>query len=417
VELMKNRAKLGTLSRRRALAIGAGAAGAVWLGRGVFGSGEAFADQSASMTAAPATGLLRKRIKGRTINVHTHVLGEPSGGPIPEPSVAPFAPAAEITEAERAEARTFLTRFKHDMHTFDTPEQQEEVLRRHAHNETRGRTGSFEQNAAHFIGEMDEAGIDTSVVLFLDFAAPMLRKGPVDPSTERAEEALVAAARVAAHFPGRFINFAGIDVRRGAAGVPLLEKAVKEYGFRGCGEIVTTLWQTPPDDREHCYPYYEACLGLGIPVMIDCTMDRGFTIPDQYEQVAKDFPKLQIGLGGAGIRVAPVERNGKMMPAWQRMLELAEQYDNLWLDLDDWQVVDAKGIERYLRHLRRALDGPARERIMFGSDYPVFAWMYTEAGWIRFVLDHMASSDISFTDEDLELFFSRNALGYLGLKT
>jgi predicted TIM-barrel fold metal-dependent hydrolase len=149
--------------------------------------------------------------------------------------------------------------------------------------------------------------------------------------------------------------------------------------------------------------------------MIDCTMDRGFTEPHMYERVAKDFPKLKICLGGAGLRVAPVERDGAMVPAWQRMLELAEQYDNLWLDLDDWQVVEVKGIERMLGHLRRALDGPARERIMFASDYPVFAWMYSEAEWIRFILDGMAASEIDFTDDELELFFSENALGYLGL--
>jgi predicted TIM-barrel fold metal-dependent hydrolase len=405
------------LSRRQALALGAGAAGAVWLGGGALGSRAAFAGPAATTTLAPATGVLKARgVTGRTVNVHTHVLGAPTGGAIPAPSAAPFADGGEITDAERAKARATLTRFKHDALTFDTPEQEEEVLRRHVHNENRGRTGTFEQNAAHFIGEMDEAGIDTSVVLFMDFAAPLMTKGPVNPATEGVEKALAAAERVAQHFPGRFINFAGIDVRRGAAGVPLLEKAVKEHGFAGCGEIVTTLWQTPPDDREHCYPYYETCLSLGLPVMIDCTMDRGFTEPPQYERVAKDFPKLVIGLGGAGMRVNPVERGGTTIPAWQRMLELAEQYPNLYLDLDDWQVVDSKGIERYLRHLRNALDGPARERIMFGSDFPVFAWMYTEAGWIRFILDHMASSDVRFSEEELELFFSRNALGYLGLE-
>jgi predicted TIM-barrel fold metal-dependent hydrolase len=368
------------------------------------------------MTAAPESGLLKQRgVHGRSIDVHTHLLGMPSGGEIPAPSVAPFAPDDEITEAERAKARTFLTRFKHDMLTFDTPEQEEEVLRRYAHNEARGRAGSFEQNAANLIGEMDEAGIDTSVVLFMDFAAPLFRKGPVNPSTELAEKAMAAAARVAGQFPGRFVNFAGIDVRRGAAGVPLLEKAVREHGFRGCGENVTTLWQTPPDDREHCYPYYETALALGIPVMIDCTMDLGFTEPHMYETVARDFPKLRIALGGAGIRVAPVEEEGAVVPAYQAILELAEKYPNLWLDLDDWQVVDSKGIDRYLRHLRRALDGPARERIMFGSDYPIFSWLYTEAGWAGFILDHMAVSDMEFADSELDLFFSRNALDYLGL--
>ncbi len=244
----------------------------------------------------------------------------------------------------------------------------------------------------------------------------MFSKDPIDPSTERAERSLRALARVSEQFPGRFVNFAGIDLRRGAAGVPLLEKAVKEHGFKGCGEITTTLWQTPPDDRERAYPYYETAQGLGIPVMIDCTMDRGFTEPRMYEQVAKDFPKLRIGLGGAGIRVAPVEREGNKVPASDVIRELAEKYSNLYLDLDDWQVADEKGALRFLRYLRRALDGPARRRIMFGSDYPVFAWMYTQKGWIEFLLDHMAKKAVSFTDEELGLFFSRNALDYLRLE-
>jgi predicted TIM-barrel fold metal-dependent hydrolase len=399
------------LSRRQAVALGAGAMSGAWLSRTGLGPLWAFgADR-----VAPATGLLKQRIKGRTVNVHMHISGVPGGGPVPEPTVEPFNAAAEITDAQRDQAKTFFYRYQYDKLTFETPDQEEHYYRKRVHNQRRGSGGRYEQTAAHFLAEMDEAGIDTSVVLLLDFAAPILTDVPVDPSTERVEKALAAASEVAKQLPGRYINFAGIDVRRGAAGVPLLEKAVNEHGFKGCGEIVTTLWQTRPDNRERCYPYYEACLGLGIPVMIDCTMDRGFTEPHMYERVAMDFPKLQIGLGGAGLRVAPVEREGRRVPAYNRMLELAEKHDNLWLDLDDWQVVDSTGIHRLLDYLRRALDGQARERIMFGSDYPVFAWMYTEAEWIRFILDHMAKSDIRFTDEELELFFSKNALGYLGL--
>jgi len=405
------------LSRRRALALGAGAVGAVWAWHGTLGSRRIFADEAAGTTTslAPGSGLLKSRITGRTVNVHTHILGAPGGGPMPAPTLEPFAPAGEITDAQRQQAKTHFYRFPHDRLTFDTQEQEEEYFRKYVHNRTRGQGVSFEEGAARLLAEMDEAGVDTSVVLMLDFAAPMLADRPADPSTERVDAALAAAAAVATQAPGRFVFFAGIDVRRGAAGVPLLEKAVEEHGFQGCGEIVTTLWHTRTDDKERCYPYYEASMALGIPVMIDCTMDRGFTEPDQYEQVAKDFPKLRIGLGGAGIRVAPVERGGAMVPAWQRMLELAEEHDNLYLDLDDWQVADSKGIERYLRHLRRVLDGPARERIMFGSDYPIFAWMHSEKGWIEFILDSMASGDVKFTDEELELFFSTNALGYLGL--
>ncbi len=68
------------LSRRQALALGAGAVGAAWLGRGALGSREVFADQAATTTLAPATGVLKERgITGRTVNVHSHVLGAPTG--------------------------------------------------------------------------------------------------------------------------------------------------------------------------------------------------------------------------------------------------------------------------------------------------------------------------------------------------
>ena len=168
--------------------------------------------------------------------------------------------------------------------------------------------------------------------------------------------------------PGAIHTFIGIDVRRGKQGVGLFEKAVKKYGFRGAGEIVGTLWNTKPNDREKVYPYYEICADQKIPVMIDNTQARGFSDPPIYEDIVRDFPELTIGAGGAGIQVGPTEVDNVRLAAYDRMLQLANKHENLWLDLDDWQVVDQAGIRRYLQYLRRALDGPARNRTMFGSD-------------------------------------------------
>ena len=89
--------------------------------------------------------------------------------------------------------------------------------------------------------------------------------------------------------------------------------------------------------------------------MIDCTMPEGFNKPDMYEEVAKAFPKLRIGLGGAGVHVATVEVDGVKLSASDRILQLANKYENLWLDLDDWEVVDKAGIEHYLDYLHRCL--------------------------------------------------------------
>jgi hypothetical protein len=195
------------LSRRQALALAAGTVGAAWLGPATLWPYGADAGEATTKVLAPPDGLLKKRgVTGRTVNVHTHVLGEPSGGAIPPPSMAPFASGGEISDADRENVRTTLARFKGEAATYDSPEQEEEVQRRRVLNANRGRTGTLEENAAHLIAEMDEAGIDTSVVLYLDFAAPMLKSGPVDPSTELAEKGLEAAAKVSQRFPGRFIR-------------------------------------------------------------------------------------------------------------------------------------------------------------------------------------------------------------------
>lgn len=372
---------------------------------------------------APSTGLLKKRIKGRTINVHTHLSGPP--GPATPRAQSAFLPANRttvkdlppLTDEERNQAWTYLSRYKYDVVGFESPAQEEFYLRRYNYSKKHpAPTGTFEDNALRFLAEMDEAGIDTAVLLVLEFVGPIMRAGePTDLSTERTEKVMAACAETCKNHPGRFVPFIGIDIRRGKDGAKLLETAITKYGFRGAGEIVGHMWHTMPDDKDKAYPYYEVCQQYKLPVMIDATMDGGFSAPAIYENIVRDFPNLTIAAGGAGIRVVPIEIDGVLMSATDRMLQLANKHENIWLDLDDWQVVDHAGIDRYLGYLRRALDGPARNKIMFGSDYPVFTWMYTEKEWIDTILKNADRGKYKFTPQEMDLFFSRNAERYLGL--
>ena len=247
---MKKHTEPLKLSRRQALTLGAGAAGAAWLEGSALLPRTVYAGGLTNPSTAPADGLLKSRgVKGRTINVHTHILGNSTGDAIPAPSVAPFAPPAELTEAGRSKARAFLTRFEHDMLTFDTPEQEEEVLRRHAQNETRGRAGTLEQNTAHLVGEMDDAGIDTAVVLYLDFAGPMFRKGPIDPSTDRAERGLVVGViRVRAFFLVRRLGALVVAVRAVLVSVTVVVRAARgdRQGQDGGGDQLCESHRSSP---------------------------------------------------------------------------------------------------------------------------------------------------------------------------
>lgn len=390
------------LSRRALLALTAKSFGAAAMLGGPGAALTAFAQPARE--GAPSTGLLKRRIKSRTFNVHTHITGIPgsiAAANLPRTEIKPFDPQMPITEQDRSEAIKYWSRFKHGVLEFDSKEQEDLYVRKYVHNRRYPRRGTFENQAERFRQEMDEAGIDTAVLLELDFMRPMTTVSEGDPNGERIEPMLRATQKLCEKRPGRFVPFAAIDVRRGKEGVKLFEKAVKQYGFKGYGELVGTLWQTKPNNRELCYPFYEKALELGVPVMIDATMDRGFSETQIFEEILKDFPKLKICAGGAGIRVNPVEQNGLTVSAPDRMLQLAEKHENLFLDLDDWQVANQKGIRKYLDFLRRALNGPARNRIMFGSDFPVFEWMYTEKEWIEFILKHVDKREIKFSEQEL----------------
>jgi len=205
----------------------------------------------------------------------------------------------------------------------------------------------------------------------------------------------------------------------------MFESAVRDYGCAGYGELVGTLWRVEPDDRELVYPLMEKAIELEVPFLCDATMPFGFATPDIFRRITSDFPELTLVLGGAGAGVAPEQRvGGAENPAHWALLELAETRDNVWLDLGDWQsigfehgsgILTDDNVAELLRYLRRALDGPARGRVMFGSDHPIYNDVTTQRGWIRRVVEHPLAEELGFRTEDWERFFSRNALDLLGL--
>ena len=394
--------KRPTITRRSAFGVTAFSAASMMLDLERLSSAE-------SQPSAPASGLLKQRMSVRTINVHTHIHVQENSRP-----QQPIVPDAEITAEEKQDAEKYFAR---ELFQFDTESDRDKYARQYINGKKQGRGfDSFENSAGFLLKEMDEAGIDTSVLLILDLFRPFPGLTQGDPNGERIRRTIESCSKICEKHPNRFIPFIGIDVRREKEGLPLLELAVKDFGFQGAGEFITTMWRTKPNDPL-CYPYYEKCMELGIPAMIDCTMPYGYSDPSVIEPVVKDFPELRICLGGAGVRVKPIARDGQPpLEAYDEILRIAEQNPNVWLDLDDWQVADRAGMKRYLGYLRRALDGPARTKIMYGSDYPVLAWMYSEKEWIERILASANQDGLHFTADELKLFFSDNAHNFLAIK-
>ncbi len=349
---------------------------------------------AAAGTAAPLTA----RVSGTTVNVHCHL---PDSSWLKEPP--PRTPTEMITEESVA---AYGRRLGVEISPEDLAEARERAVR---YNEAE----SLADHATLFIDEMDAAGIDLAVLQMIDHSFQ-----PGDSGRQYKvpyEQVLEETAEVIAGYPGRFLMFAGVDPSRGAEGVKLFERAVREYGCVGLGEWVTQQWEVFPSDRELCYPYFEKCLELGVPYSNNCEGRFEHCAPGVFAQVAEDFPDLRIELSGGGRPRPTEERRGTARWGFpQEALLLAERFPNVYVDLDDWQRIDAEGITYYLTHLRRALSSDARHRIMFGSDHPVTYLMYSERGWIDVTVEHAADYGVLLTDEELGLYFSANALEFLG---
>jgi len=356
-------------------------------------------------------------VTGRTVNVHAHLMSWSWLKVAPTPSGSDGGAAvrrANYEDAAKGSAKSSYNAIAETRATLANIVTDDEKARLDDLDARRRSTSSLMEHAAIHVDEMDEAGLDSMVSNLMDH-------GDFSESTSVMkyaipfEQVLEETAEVRAAFPGRFEMTAGVNPRRPGAPA-LLEKSVREYGALALGEMTATMFRTMPTDRDLCYPLYEKACELGVPMMHDATMPLGYSDPHIFEQLATDFPELQICLGGCGLGVNPVDGPDGELAAPERMLQLACEYSNIWLDLDDWQRRDDAGKSYYVDFLKRALASDAREKVMFGSDYPVFNWMYSEGGWVKAILDHANAVGQQIPLEDLELFFSRNALRFLGLE-
>lgn len=270
---------------------------------------------------------------------------------------------------------------------------------------------SHVDRARALLDEFDEAGLDTGCHLVVDHAFMESNLGhrfKVD-----YDRLLSDARELREVFPGRLITFAGVDPRRGGAeGAALLRRAITEGGVSGLGEQVLQQYDVYPHDRERCYPLYEVCIEFGVPFYGNCEGPAPETMPTAYEVVARDFPELKICLAGAG---RPRPNQEQLENGWQPTedaLRIAATYENVYLDMADWWRRDDASILRYLTFLRRCFDSDARKKVMFATDHPVFVAMGATKSWVDVVLEAQRLG-VNFTDEEIALYYSGNALDFL----
>ena len=203
-----------------------------------------------------------------------------------------------------------------------------------------------------YLAKMDRAGIDRSLLIAVR-AGDLNVRGSFEIEYSR-------VAEVCREHPKRFSGLAGVDPFRGMQGIHDLTHAVNELGFVGA-HLYPHWFGLAPDDRRY-YPYYSKCCELDIPIMMqvghNLVYSRERRLPSvgrpiALDNVAIDFPDLKL----LGIHIG--------VPWTDEMISMAWKHENIFIG------VDAYAPKHWPKQLVHYLNSYGREKVLFGTDWPV----------------------------------------------
>jgi predicted TIM-barrel fold metal-dependent hydrolase len=159
--------------------------------------------------------------------------------------------------------------------------------------------------------------------------------------------------------PDRLVGVGSVDLSHPRDAVREIRRCVRDLGFKAI-RVLPWLWELPPTHARF-YPVYNECCELGVPF---CTqvghtgplMPSEFGRPIPYiDQVAIDFPDLVIVCGHIGY------------PWTEEMIAVATKHRNVCIDTSAYTV------RRYPPNLVAYLKAHGREKVLFGSNWPMIA--------------------------------------------
>ncbi|MFW9795248.1 MAG: amidohydrolase family protein [Candidatus Thorarchaeota archaeon] len=214
---------------------------------------------------------------------------------------------------------------------------------------------------------MNKSGVERAMVLPIDSGYHQKMPLSLEEKTDH------HVNEVAEH--SNIVTFVGIDPRRGEIGLKELERAVMEKGCVGWKMYPPNGFY--PDDNEFD-SFYNLCIDLDIPILIH----QGFTPrfkhikyarPIYVDRVAADFPDLKIILAHVGF------------PWKDETLTVASKNPNVAVDVSGWQVYASTVPNKVYQMLADArIMRVFPNRILFGSDYPLFEDTMPLKEWVEF---------------------------------
>jgi predicted TIM-barrel fold metal-dependent hydrolase len=269
--------------------------------------------------------------------------------------------------------------------------------------------GVYDPDGSQMIRDMDDLGIDVSVIQVLDWGLNYVTRGEEDSITPIAEINRLTL-EVAHRNPGRVYAFAGVDPRRAGA-VKLFERAVKEWGAIGYKPYTPNGYYA---NDPSLLPIYEKCVEFDVPVLIHCG-GSGYAIPEPVEEIAVQFPDLKVILGHTNLQ-------GRFESGtYWRAIQIASGVTNIHLDICDWQVLgilDEWNIADFWHVMDVMRNSVGAHRIVWGTDLPMRGKGYEQTRtWVEMfknLPEESAKFGVTFTEEERDLICHQNAERLVG---
>jgi len=257
----------------------------------------------------------------------------------------------------------------------------------------------WDPDGTRLLTAMDDAGLDQSIILPLDFG---LRFG--EPETSIAEQHRLIHRVVRAH-PGRLVGFVGVDPRRAEA-LDIIRHGVRELGFKG---VKLHPGAGFPIDSETMDPLWELVCELDVPVIVHTGHAFGPLLSRHCRPLSLDAPLARY----PDARIVAAHLAGGWFDALSWM---GYTKPNLYADISLRQIEYRKNPKGFASTIRKALDMFGPERLLFGTDWPFTADLMPPKDYVQAVTDLAADQerDIPFISAEIKGLLGRNARKLLG---
>ena len=245
----------------------------------------------------------------------------------------------------------------------------------------------------------DKAGIDFTIVCHVD---------NVESDVLTQEESQIfnkAISNIANKYPDQLMAFAGVDPRRPEA-LDMLKQCFEEFGMKGLKYHPDNGYDPSGPESYLLLEYLEKKNGILLTHTGPLTGKRSkYSDPLLLADILADFPNLKIIAAHMG------------QINWRPWAALASHHPNLYGDLAMWGPYAFGKFELFCRELRDIIDYVGVEKVLFGSDSPIYDIVLPVEDLIEKIkkLPIEAPNGIKFTKEEIDAILGGNAAKLLNL--